>query len=140
MKSIIQRYTPEECGRIARGEQTVKVCKTAPKETPFKVYVYKSKHKCGAKIINDVLDGVYGGGKVVMEFICDNVIKYNYQTIACAKYEVNGADIKEELRYNAGAYLTAEEMYCYSNGKDLVGLHISDLKIYDEPKELSEFR
>lgn len=36
--------------------------------------------------------------------------------------------------------MTAEEMYEYSNGDTLHGLHISDLKIYDMPKELWEFR
>ena len=46
MKAIIQYYTPEEIERIARGEQTIKVRKTAPKlETPFKVYVYCTKER-----------------------------------------------------------------------------------------------
>ena len=31
-------------------------------------------------------------------------------------------------------------MFDYSTGKSLRGLHISDLKIYDKPKKLSEFR
>lgn len=139
MKAIIQAYSPEELERIARGEQTVKVCKTAPKDTPFKVYMYKKLYAGGAKIINEVLNGVYSGGKVVGEYVCDKVIKYDYQTIACVKYEVNGADVKEELRYNAGACLNSEEMYSLSNGKDLRGLHIPAVKFYDEPKKLGEF-
>lgn len=139
MKAIIQCYTPEEIERIARGEQTVKVCKTAPKDTPFKVYMYKKPYAGRIKILDKVLNDVYGGGKVVGEYVCDKVIKYDYQTIACAKYEINGSDVKEDLRYNAGACLNSEEMYSLSNGKDLRGLHITDLKIYDEPKELGEF-
>ena len=35
--------------------------------------------------------------------------------------------------------LTEEELLTYSNGKTLYGWHISDLMIYDKPKELSEF-
>lgn len=140
MKAIIQCYTPQECERIARGEQTVKVCKTAPNEAPFKVYIYCTKANSA---IEQICFGKYtcvvGNNKIIGEYVCDKVIKYDYQTIACAKYEVNGADVKEELRYNAGACLTAEEMYRRANGKDLRGLHISELKIYDEPRELSEF-
>lgn len=78
-------------------------------------------------------------GKVVGEFVCDKVIEYGYDVIACAKFEVNGAYTKEENRYNAGACLSEEEMYEYSKGKPLRGLHISELKIYDKPKELGEF-
>ena len=43
MKAIIQCYTPEEVERIACGEQTIKVCKTAPKDTPFRVYMYETQ-------------------------------------------------------------------------------------------------
>ena len=36
--------------------------------------------------------------------------------------------------------LTSEEMRKYANGKEYIyGWHISDLKIYDKPKELGEF-
>ena len=36
--------------------------------------------------------------------------------------------------------LTAKDIKEYANGKEWVyGFHISDLKIYDKPKELSEF-
>lgn len=130
MKAIIQCYTPQECERITRGEQTVKVCKTAPKETPFKVYIYKSKHKGGTKIINNVLDGVYGGGKVVMEYICDKVSIYPYDR----KYSY----LVSEEEFNKTG-LTGSQFCEYGKGKPLYGLHISELKIYDEPRELSEF-
>lgn len=174
MKSIIQCYAPKEVERIARGEQTVKVCKTAPKETPFRVYIYCTKERMtrvpsmyaylhknepracaeygtiakwgriGDVIVNPYLASEhvsYGmHGKVVGEFVCNKVIEYGYDVIACAKFEVNGAYTKEENRYNAGACLSEEEMYEYSKGKPLRGLHISELKIYDKPRKLSEFR
>ena len=35
--------------------------------------------------------------------------------------------------------LTDKEIEDYLGNKDGYGLHISDLKIYDKPKELSEF-
>ena len=141
MKAILMSIKPKWCEKIFNGEKTVEVRKVAPKlEPPFKVYMYRTKEKCGAKIINDCLNSVYGGGKVVGEWVCDKVIEYDYIVIACAKFEVNGAYVKEENRYNAGACLSAEEMYEYSKGKSLCGLHITKVKRYDTPKELSAFR
>lgn len=101
MKSVIKSLRPEVCMRIANGEQSIITAKFAPKEVPFKVYMYQTRHRCGCKIINEVLDGVYNSGKVIGEVICD-------------KTEKNAASKSD--------------------------WHISDRKIYDEPKELREFR
>lgn len=43
MKAIIQSLSPAVCERIANGEQSIIVAKTAPKEVPFKVYIYQTK-------------------------------------------------------------------------------------------------
>lgn len=140
MKAILMSIKPEWCEKIFSGEKTVEVRKVAPKlELPFKVYVYRTKDKVCKAIVNEVLNNVYGGGKVIGEFVCDKVIKYSYDAISCAKFEVNGAYVEEENRYNAGACLSAEEMYEYSNGKPLYGWHITAPKFYDEPKELEVF-
>ena len=40
----------------------------------------------------------------------------------------------------AGSCLTSEELLQYGKGKPLYGWHISDLKIYDKPRELGEFK
>ena len=137
MKAIIQAYTPEEMKRIARGEQTIKVCKTALKDTPFKVYMYKKPYAGGAKIINEVLNGVYGGGKVVGEFVCDSTTRYNcdkdYDEYFVAGYIGAYMPFKEMC-------LTNKNLIEYGKGDALYGWHISELKIYDEPKELGEFR
>ena len=87
-------------------------------------------------------DGHYiykGKGQVIGEFICNKVEKYEPYVILCAYYEVNGAYVKENLRYNSGTCLSYEDMVNYSSGKTLYGWYISDLKIYDEPKALSCF-
>ena len=36
--------------------------------------------------------------------------------------------------------LSLKELKHYANAKDVYGWHISDFRIYDKPKELSEFR
>ena len=139
MKSVLISIQPKWCELIASGKKTIEVRKSRPKlETPFKCYIYQTKSKqvehCDGCDIT-----YYGCGKVIGEFVCDKIVKYDYQVIACAKYEVNGGYVKEELRYNAGACLTAEEMFSYSKGKPLYGWHISDLKIYDKPKPIMQF-
>lgn len=164
MKSVLVSIKPEYCEKIfheigwcmpsAKGkkiyEKRIEVRKSKPNEVPFKAYIYCT----GGKLLFKSTDGnLYTSKyfnynrqedafncKVIGEFVCDKIVKYDYQVIACAKYEVNGAYVKEELRYNAGACLTSEEMFFYSKGKPLYGWHISELKIYDKPKELSEFR
>lgn len=157
MKAVLMAFHQKWCEKIFSGEKTVDVRKIAPKlETPYKAYVYQTKGK--EPLLEVIKDGddlygeVYHGetvfvkgchrglGKVVGEFVCDKVIEYDYVVIACAKFEVNGAYVKEEKRYNAGACLSAEEMYEYSKGKSLCGLHIFKPKRYDTPKDIKKFR
>ena len=133
MKSVLISIRPEWVEKIAKGEKTIEVRKNAPKKVPFKAYIYCS--------YGDMKTNYYlnGRGKVIGEFICDKVDKYEPYVILGAYYEVNGAYVKENLRYNSGTCLSYEDMVNYSNGKTLYGWHISDLKIYDKPKELSAF-
>lgn len=156
MKAVLMSIKPKWCEKIFNGEKTVEVRKTAPKlKPPFKVYVYctaSDVHSCllgGGGTLQFVyainyktaipVGGEIVNGTVIGEFVCDRVIKYGYDVISCAKFEVNGAYVKEENRYNAGACLSAEEMYEYSNGKTLHGWHITEPKLYDKPKELEVF-
>lgn len=157
MKSIILACTPTECEKIVNGNISILVRKKVPKETPFKAYIYCTKDKPYLYRIDDdnnfeltntlrpktyeyVKDYNEQNGKVIGEFICNKVKKHEPHVILCAYYEVNGAYVEEKLRYNKGTCLSYEEMAKKSNGKPLYGLHISDLKIYNEPKELSEFK
>lgn len=137
MRAIIQSYTPKECEQIASGRQTIKVCKTAPKETPFKVYMYRTKERRGNKTINEVLDGVYGGGKVIGEYVCDWTGEITPHF-----------DIPQHINQYLHHYpailgwndcMSFEEMKSYLGNRKGRDLHISQLKIYDEPKELRSF-
>lgn len=137
MKAIIQCYSPEEVERIARGEQTVKVCKTAPKEVPFKVYMYCTKggymYRCRFDENRLAIPEVWNG-KVIGEFICDKIEECipDYNPIIQEFFYNEWADC-------SASCLTSKEEAEYGKGKTLYGLHISNLKIYDKPKELSEF-
>lgn len=136
MKAIIQCYTPEEIERIARGEQTVKVCKTAPKDTPFKVYMYCTKdgylYRCRIDENRPAIPELWNG-KVVGDFICDRVEKYFADFKEYGDYEIDDDSIIETC-------LTRKQLWGYGKGKPLKGLHISDLKIYDKPRNLTFYK
>lgn len=138
MKAILMSIHPKWCEKIFDGEKTIEIRKTVPKlETPFKVYVYMTKRKWIFKFLPFLKNRF---AKVIGSFVCDRIDEYAYATIACAKFEVNGAEVAEHKRYNAGACLTAEEMFEYSNGRSLCGWHIFEPKLFDKPRELSEFK
>lgn len=122
MKSILISIKPKWCELIANGKKTIEVRKTRPKcGMPFKCYIYCTKdfYRAG----NGYFQGKYCS-KVIGEFVCDTIITDRtfghdpmFKALAC----MSDAEI--------AGYCTANEMY---------GFHISDLVIYDKPKELSE--
>ena len=128
MKSILMSIQPKWCELIVSGQKTVEVRKTAPKEVPFKVYIYETKGASETPWVDEDGHFIYkGSGKVIGEFICDKV-------------ETIPVDSEAFTFISKPACLTIDELLEYCSGKDMYGLHISALKIYDKPKELSDFR
>lgn len=134
MSAILMSIQPKWCALIASGKKTIEVRKTAPKETPFKVYIYATKPKARthpARIYNSYImpeSGKCGSGKVIGEFICDRIEQYEANERGWYIYP------QDEV------YMWTDEIAGYGKGKPLYGLHISELKIYDEPRELSDFK
>lgn len=131
-KSILISIRPEWCDKIASGQKTIEVRKTRPKiETPFKCYIYETKAINHHSILVD-LDGEQrtifekGRGKIIGEFICDRIVKAE-----CGQYCRFLSTLKTQI--------LPQELFNYANYKPVYGWHISDLVIYDKPKELSEF-
>ena len=119
---------PKWVEKIVSGEKTVEVRKTKPKcEVPFKCYIYctQGKLKDLGIIGNEIYQKLM---KVIGEFVCDRVSEYE-----CSS-KGHG-----ELATTCGTCLTYDEILNYCNGNDLYGWHITDLVVYDEPRELSEF-
>lgn len=135
MKSVMLSIKPKYCELIASGKKTIEVRKTKPKlKTPFKCFIYECKGKEVSKIIDipkeqggGVLDyyEYEGCGKVIGEFVCDAII-------------VDKTFGHDDL-FNAAACLSVAEVAAYCINKETFGWHISDLVIYDKPKELSEY-
>lgn len=130
---------PRWCELIAAGEKTMEVRKTRPKlETPFKCYICQTLPKSG--------DWNERDGRVIGEFVCDQVIRLaqiGYTGIGgepvykLADYDNWGHPIEPLLK---DACLRESELETYLQGRVGLGLHISDLKIYDKPKEISAFK
>lgn len=131
-KSVITSVSPRECELIASGRQTMLVRKTRPNlETPFKVYVYQTKHNGGKAIVSEVLNSVYGGGKVIGSFVCDRVR-------LCIPFGLKGHLLSQEVYREM--CLTKEQLDKYGGLKTLYGWHITEPKLFDKPRELGEFR
>lgn len=160
MKSVLISINPKWVEKIASGEKTIEVRKTSPKGVPFKAYIYCTSSNVHDCILIDksglvltyatnhktaIVDSGYcGNGKVIGEFVCDKVDEYNFHE---GLTEFNSMGLPSRIY---GSYLifaddykamclSYDEVKNYGKGKTLYGWHISDLKIYDKPKELSEF-
>ena len=137
MKSVLISIKPKWIEKIVNGEKTIEVRKTRPKiETPFKCYIYCTY---GQENENYMLGK---RGKVIGEFVCDKIEEFHeYELSPCKKfYEFEKARLDLFLKESCLSY---NEVCDYRKNlpyyKPLYGWHISDLKIYDKPKELGEF-
>ena len=146
-KAVLISIKPKWVEKIAQGKKTIEVRRTAPKEVPFKCYIYMTQGKY--KDLGLYSEGIYQNRmKVIGEFICDRV--YNIEPIFSFYDCYSGYDDSSDSSYFEDysidderlkkTCLTRQELYIYGKEKTLYGWHISDLKIYDKPKELSEFR
>lgn len=142
MKSVLISIRPKWCEKITSGKKTIEVRKTAPKKTPFKCYIYMSQGDL--KDLGSYSEWIYKNRmKVIGEFICNEVEEFHeWELSPQGKF----ADFERERleKFLSTACLSEEEVVRYRENlpyfKPLYGWHISDLKIYDKPKELSEFR
>lgn len=162
MESILISIRPEYVEKILNGEKTLEIRTTIPKEwkaylngeisikpEPSKWYIYCTKAKptlqyfynwenykpisehstwADGRTINI---GEYGNGKVVAEFTLKNI---SYWQPYWTPEVMHICDISEK------SCVSIEDLIKYCGNETIYALHIEDLKIYDKPKELSEFR
>lgn len=79
-------------------------------------------------------------GKVIGEFVCDKIHSIHVPSDIryCLDFGI-WSPLSERLLHNA--CITPKEALDYADNKEFIfGWHISDLKIYDKPKELSDFK
>lgn len=123
-KAVLISIRPEWCEKILNGEKTVEIRKNRPSlKMPFKCYIYCTKPV----------------GNVIGEFTCDKIRFYFGKSWL----------VKEDIEdVTAGSCLSLEQVKEYAgwrkatsfiDRKDLYAWHISDLKIYDQPRKLEDF-
>ena len=145
MKAVLISIQPKWVEKIASGEKTIEVRKSMPKlKRPFKVYIYCTKEKSIYDMLlisnekgfeKSVSFGDYrnhgfgweiGNCKVIGEFVCDRI-----DELPCG--------VNQPYWLKEKTCISNEDYKDYLGNKNGYGWHISDLKIYDKQKELSEF-
>ena len=127
-QAVLISIRPKWCEKNISGEKTIEVRKMRPKmDMPFKCYIYRS---------------VQGG--VIGEFICDDIFERIVRVGAICeppKYCICdwNMDCTPLDTLLADACLTKDELEKYLDGGVGYGWHISNLKIYDHPRDLWEF-
>ncbi len=148
MKAVLISTNRPHTDNIKALIKTLEIRKGKPSQpTPFPCYIYETKSKGGC-------------GKVIGEFVCDKIeeIQVRYAGYGLGYNEKNTWKIGNDVvvferndRYIDSMFtpkeiedtmrLTCEELYEYLKSKhNGYAWHISQLKIYDKPKELGEFR
>ena len=162
MKAILISIKPKWCAKIMNGDKTIEVRKgTALYKAIQKLideygfaefYVYCTKDEKqglvwdnnGKGLVNSKLFPYSKGspehkrlinGKVIFKFRCYKVeelfIKYG---VGWQTKTIKGKEQVEKL-----TQLSVFQLFEYCGRKTNTAIHISDLEIFDKPKELSEF-
>ena len=144
-KAVLISIRPKWVEKIANGKKTIEVRKTKPKlDTPFKCYIYCTLPKYPHEdfIATDYpRPQFYGGGKVVGEFTCDRIYKIDKDSTDFL-FKAGGLSVYKqaaEEKCSLCVAMTDDELHGYLGHCQGYGWHISNLKIYDTPKDLSKF-
>lgn len=145
MKSVMISIRPEWCEKILKGQKTIEVRKNAPKlATPFRCYIYctdgrtlrigndgqlllssknrhKNIHRC--PVLNKTVLG---------EFTCNRILPIEVQDNGSVRYW-------NQFHLENSCVPYGDVANYIGNGKTGYGWCISDLKIYEQPIELSRF-
>lgn len=134
-RSVMLSIKPKWCELIESGKKTIEIRKTRPKiEPPFKCYIYQTKAPVSVsfsgtgKHISEYDKTYWYTGKqgnVIGEFICDEIIEDNRGEFA--------------IEFSILGCMPLDQQKKYAPKATLYGWHISDLVIYDKPKDLDDF-
>lgn len=158
MKSFLISIRPKWVAKILNGEKTLEIRRTAPKEwvdylsgktkekpKPMTGYIYCTKDKPYIAYINGELYTQSDGTGREPADICFNGKVCAKFTLMEVEHYVNGACKTacpdEFLDILKDSCLSSEELEEYAGvNMSFYAWHISDLVIFDKPKEISEFK
>lgn len=154
-KAVLISIRPEWCKKILDGEKTVEVRRTCPVHgAPFKVYIYCTRTASKEFILDDhnwdVSSKNCGGwpdkrGHVIGEFTCKKITGLTHVgetgswEPASLYVMAPGLYYKPADELLKAACMSKETAEKYLKGRDGCGWHISNLKIYDKPRDLDAF-
>lgn len=132
-KAVLISIRPKWCELIASGEKTIELRRTSPKlETPFKCYIYETQGKTNTPWMDEDGHMVFRGrGAVIGEFICDRMERFDVPFPAYTD--------QVDTQLLKAARLSYREAHTYLGHRSGFGWHISDLKIYENPKRIFDF-
>ena len=142
MDCVLISIKPEWVDLILSGKKTIEVRKGLPNlKQPFKVYIYCTKGISPKDILyiaqydenNNYIGDYLANGKVVAEFNCKAIIEWNKDD-----YGANCYDIDDDS-FESACIPLMSDYWDYGKGKTLYGWRIGDLKVYNEPHDISEF-
>ena len=145
MKTIMLPVQPKWAELEMNGKKTIEVRKNYI-EPPFKVYNYvtQESRKTHFNLVNHCGQIMFApkswdnalNGTVAFEYVVNKV-----DTIINngSSFNIKGEDVAYTNRIANQSCLQFPDLRDYSKGKTLYAWHISDLKIYDNPKELNDF-
>ncbi len=140
MKSILLSVKPQWVEKILNGKKTIEVRKQFPKDYVGWVYIYCTKDKKYANLINR---GGFLTGMVVARFWCDKVEEiFGSNMISFEKDSC--VDRVSMFKYLCPLTFwdnKLEKLLQANEGRKIgYAIHISKLEIFDKPKELSDFK
>ena len=145
MKEVLISIQPRHCENIASGKKTVEIRRTRPKcDAPFRCYIYCTKKEFAARKKNGEwwraeknclmmpIGSTQLSGKIIGEFVCDK--------IGQIRFDDDGDLLYEPSLAGCSPCLSLGELQSYIGVNNVgYGWHISDLIIYNVPRELREF-
>lgn len=157
-KSVLISIQPQWCELILRGKKTVEVRKSRPKlKPPFRCYIYCTygnvliEHNDiihpdhlaeGIKVSKNKIWDNCCNGKVIGEFVCNDIfeiVKVGYTMREALQYRaVKDCTVLSDDIFDHSC-LSKNAIEKYLDGRKGYAWHISNLVIYDKPKELGEF-
>jgi predicted transcriptional regulator len=154
-KAVLLSIRPEWCKKILSGEKTVEIRKSCPAHgTPFKVYIYCTMTGSDKFFTDSLARNVDEWnlwkypkrlGRVIGEFTCKKITGLTHVgetgswEPASLYVMAPGLYYKPADELLEAACMSKETAEKYLKGRDGCGWHISDLKIYDQPRELQAF-
>lgn len=148
-KSILMSIQPKWVCEILNGCKTIEIRRKFPKDYEGWVYIYCTKG--GQELNYHILTKIILGktdltcyrlnGKVPFRFWCDKVeeIETTYDEYRWGEEDYLTNELNPDELYEQSC-LDFEQLNDYLKGKKGYAIHISKLEVFDEPRELSEFK